>query len=807
MLSIVSLMLSLAPQGVSSAPVPQVSGIVPRLTMRNDEGECGVGAVVAFADRLWVITYAPHAPRGSSDKLYEVTPDLRQIIRPESIGGTPASRMLHVESGQLFIGPYVIDAERNVRVIPYTALFGRLTGIARHLTEPAGQVVMATMEEGVYAVDVESLAVTELWRDEQLDGSARKAGLPGYHGKGFYSGQGVYVYANNGEHGREALRRPDVPSGVLAEWDGAADSWTVVRRAQFTEVTGPGGIRGNRDPRHDPIWTVGWDERSLLLGVRDPEHGWTFRRLPKASHTYDGAHGWNTEWPRIRDIGEDTLLMTMHGTLWSLPPTFSRGNSVGIRPRASHLKVIGDFCRFGEHVVFGCDDTANKEFLNVRRAKGTLPAPRSQSNLWFVRPADLERLGPPLGRGAVWYRDDLAEGAVSDPFLFAGYTHRGLSLAHDTAERAVVLLEVDRGDGTWQALREVEVPAAGDTFVSFDAAEPGEWIRLRAKTPMRGATAMFGYRAEDRRTDSADIAFRSLAESDAVTSVGGLVRARGDAERLSFAAIAADGGALGHYELDPTLMLRATEDAAAYELTQKGAAVPAGALALDAASVIYRDEAGRRWRLPKGPALLDAAVTGEAPWGPARALREVATERDLLHAHGTFYELPAENAGGVTKVRPIASHTRRVHDFCSYCGLLVMSGIDLASTTVDPHVVRSTDGRVALWVGALDDLWRLGKPRGVGGPWARTLVAADEASDPYLMSGYDHKRLQVTADGPARIVVQVDLTGDGLWRDHVALDLTETREVDYTFPRAFSAYWARLVCDRTATLTAQFVYE
>ena len=68
----------------------QVSGIYPSLAMFNNEGECGTGAVVPWADRLWVITYAPHKPKGSSDKLYEITPDLEQIVRPESIGGTPA---------------------------------------------------------------------------------------------------------------------------------------------------------------------------------------------------------------------------------------------------------------------------------------------------------------------------------------------------------------------------------------------------------------------------------------------------------------------------------------------------------------------------------------------------------------------------------------------------------------------------------------------------------------------------------------------------------------------------------------------
>ena len=68
----------------------QISGIYPHLAMFNDEGECGTGAVVPWSGRLWVITHGPHLPFGSSDKLHEINHSLEQIIRPESVGGTPA---------------------------------------------------------------------------------------------------------------------------------------------------------------------------------------------------------------------------------------------------------------------------------------------------------------------------------------------------------------------------------------------------------------------------------------------------------------------------------------------------------------------------------------------------------------------------------------------------------------------------------------------------------------------------------------------------------------------------------------------
>ncbi len=53
----------------------------------------------------------------------------------------------------------------------------------------------------------------------------------------------------------------------------------------------------------------------------------------------------------------------------------------------------------------------------------------------------------------------------------------------------------------------------------------------------------------------------------------------------------------------------------------------------------------------------------------ARIIREVATERNLLNVHGNFYELPANNAGGFSRIRPVAAQNRMIQDFCSYRGL------------------------------------------------------------------------------------------------------------------------------------------
>ena len=778
----------------------EISGIYPHLAYFNTSGECGTGAVVPWADRLWIVTYAPHKPKGSDDQLYEIDSALRITARPESVGGTPANRFIHRESQQLFIGLHAIDAQGRVRTIPYEKMYGRPTGNARHLTDPANKIYYASMEEGFYEVDVHTLAVTELFRDEQLK-DGRKASLPGYHGKGLYSGQGRLLYANNGEHGKEAQAKPDIPSGVLASWDGVAENWSVIRRNQFTEVTGPGGLTGNAAPATDPIWSVGWDHRSLILQVLD--HGaWHSYRLPKSSHSYDGAHGWNTEWPRIRDIGETDLLMTMHGAFWRFPKNFDATHSAGIVPRSNYLKVIGDFARWNDQVVLGCDDTAQSEFLNKRKAKGALAGPgQSQSNLWFIDPAQLDRLGPPIGRGAVWLNEPVKADAPSDAFLFAGYDHRLLHLAHDAPAAVTFTLEVDRaGNNTWNELRRVEVPAGGYAFTEFSPSETGAWVRVRASRDCAHATATFSYRAIDSRTTTAAPLFAGLATDSTKKPLGGLLHARGAGKKTLGLAV---GDAF--YEMGPDLQLRPSAEPGAAAWMQKHVAIPRDALALDAASVIYTDEAGKRWRLPRGRA--DYRLEGAL--GFERTDREVCTERDLLNAAGTFFELPAENAGGIAKVRALTTHNRRIQDYASWRGLLVLTGLDEDAPVSNSHIVRSTDGKAAVWLGVVDDLWSLGKPIGVGGPWKNTAVQPGVASDPYLLTGYDRKTVTLshTSAAPVRFRVEVDLTGTGQWVNYRSFDVPAGQALAHAFPAAYQAYWIRFVAESATTATAWLDYK
>lgn len=793
--------------GAQSSAPPSLSGIYPHLSYENNEAECGTGGVVPWAGKLWVMTYGPHLPRGSSDKLYEIDDQLQRTIRPESVGGTPANRMIHRESQQLFMGPYAIDKDGKVRVIPYKTMPGRHTGNARHLTDPANKIYYATMEEGFYEVDVHTLEVKELYPDANgQKGGHGGALLPGYHGKGLYSSQGVLVYANNGELSPEAQRKPDIASGCLAEWDGK--DWKVVRRNQFTEVTGPGGIAGNQSI-DDPIWSIGWDHRSLILMLRDGGQ-WHSFRLPKASHSYDGAHGWNTEWPRIRDIGEADLLMTMHGAFWRFPKTFAAGKTAGIGPRSNYLKVIGDFCEWNGRVVLGCDDSAKSEFLNKRKAKGEIAAPgRSHSNLWFVMHETLDRLGPPIGRGAVWLNDEVKANTPSEPFLFGGFARRSAHLVAQGERDVTFTFEVDReGTGAWQELRKERVPAGQYRWISFPAEERGEWIRVRTDVDCPRATVFFTYAAEDNRPAEASQLFDGVAKLDEQNWNGGLVRARGD-ERLSlsYAATTIENGkpaGEAYYEMDIDLKLKRVENATDHTWLKENVKIPTGVLQSDAASLLIVTDGGQRLRLPKGSVAYDQ----ESPL-PMRIDREVCTERDLFNAGGTFFELPAENAGGFAKMRPVATHNRRITDYCSWRGLLILAGVSAEAGKDNPHILRSDDGKCAVWAGAVDDLWQFGKPRGEGGPWKDTAVKAGEPSDPYLMTGYDRKTLKLSHDRPqpVKFRVQVDISGSGDWQTYREIDVQPGEGETLEFPAAFQAYWLRVESGADCTATAWLKYE
>ena len=260
----------------------------------------------------------------------------------------------------------------------------------------------------------------------------------------------------------------------------------------------------------------------------------------------------------------------------------------------------------------------------------------------------------------------------------------------------------------------------------------------------------------------------------------------------------------GYYELDGEMNLVRKEDTATASFIRNKFAIPENVVSVDEASVLIVDDQGRRWRLPKGNDRYTDRIENNA----LRICREVATERDLLSVHGSFYELPAENADGYAKVRPIASHNFRIHDYASYRGLLVMTGIQETAHNTG-HIFQSEDGNAKVWVGTIDDLWKLGKPTGQGGPWKNSQVKANEPSDPYLIGFYDERELKLTNHSDQEIIytMQVEPIGHGPWMDYKEITLEGGESFDYKFPDSFQSRWIRFVANRDGEASAWLTYN
>lgn len=767
----------------SPAPV-EISGRYPDLAMFNHQGECGTGAVAPWAGRLWVITYAPHKPTGSDDKLYEIDANLTRVARPESVGGTPADRMIHRESNQLIIGPYLIDSDRNVRVVSPEKMPGRLTAVARHLADPASKVYVYCMEGELYELDVHTLAVTKLF--------ARAA--PGAHGKGAYSGQGRLVIANNGNDivnkakpaAQDAGYASDPEaSGCLAEWDGK--NWTILQRRQFTDVTGPGGIEGVSDDK-SPMWALGWDKRSVILELLDCGKWQTFR-LPTSDYSYVAKHGWYTEWPRIREVAPGKLLMNMHGGWFEFPKTFAAGQTGGIRPLGDYLKITGDFCGWNGRIVFGCDDASIMQNPLLGQ---------SQSNLWFTTWDDLSHHGRPAGWGGPWVNDDVKANQPSDPYLFSGYAQRVVHVVHESDQAVTFTFEIDaEGHGKWTPYDSLTVAAHGYSWKVFPESVNGQWIRVRTSADCAKATVYFSYgpgggAIEDRKL------FEPIPPvMDQAMFYGGHVRPLGD-DRGSLLLQSRDGKPI---ELGADLKFRPYNGALPAEPKDAGAANGFSVRA-DAASLILSQDR-YRYRLPYANRFM-LTQSGE----PAGEIREVVTERFIVNAGGSMFVMPRSTAGGAMRVKPICSHQSRITDFCSWRGLLVLVGNRFDAKTT-AHFVVDPNSRRGVWLGDIDDLWKLGKPIGHGGPWLNSSVKSGEASDPYLMAGYDRKSLELSHDSskPVHFIVEVDFLADGSWHTYHDFEVPPGKTIHYEFPPGYSAHWVRFRCDSSCNASAQLVYE
>lgn len=177
--------------------------------------------------------------------------------------------------------------------------------------------------------------------------------------------------------------------------------------------------------------------------------------------------------------------------------------------------------------------------------------------------------------------------------------------------------------------------------------------------------------------------------------------------------------------------------------------------------------------------------------------------------------LPRVTSGGAAKIQPVCSHGKRITDFCSWRGLLVLGGVRQAAASSGARIIGGVsdttagDPAPAVWVGDIDELWKFPRPTGRGGPWHETAVTPDTPSDPYLMGGYDAKSLELAHDGTGtvRVTVEIDPTGDGHWFRYAAFDVPAGERLTHEFPTGYLAQWVRFTADAACTASATLTYR
>ncbi len=204
-----------------------------------------------------------------------------------------------------------------------------------------------------------------------------------------------------------------------------------------------------------------------------------------------------------------------------------------------------------------------------------------------------------------------------------------------------------------------------------------------------------------------------------------------------------------------------------------------------------------RYLLPKASHSFDH--TWNTEW---TRIRHAVTERFLMDVHGMFYELPPfAYEGKIWGIRPICTHLRVIPDFCHFRGMFVM-----ASDQIDHDEGQPQSG---LWFGNIDDLWKMGKPTGWGGPWRDTTVKSNQPSDPFLMTGFDKKVVHLAHDRNATVTftIEIDFLGNGTWKEYDKIAVHSNGYGHHEFPDGFSAHWVRVKTDRDCTATAYFMYN
>lgn len=119
--------------------------------------------------------------------------------------------------------------------------------------------------------------------------------------------------------------------------------------------------------------------------------------------------------------------------------------------------------------------------------------------------------------------------------------------------------------------------------------------------------------------------------------------------------------------------------------------------------------------------------------------------------------------------------------------MLVLAG-NKKSANPDGHYFKTGDGQEGLWLGSVEDIWKMDSPHGEGDAFIGG-VQVGSISDAFLFGGYEKKELVITSNVYATVEIQLDY-GDELdwaWRKYMTVNVSPTQPYTYEFPEGLSA--------------------
>lgn len=420
--------------GIKNLPVglqgPRAFGI-PADIASGTWGENGVGALLAWNDRLYFLTYPAenYTPGDGGLGLYSIGKGEAGPRLERDTGATDVGRIALNVGRKAIMGRTIIDADGDLTPITGFAVGDRICGYAVHPLALTTKVIALTMSSSgagiasrIYEVTV-ATATASLVADASTAPSktadtmvSTSQGNGDQHFKSIWaavagtSGNSRLYVANN-RHNPQTLSVVD------------PNDWTWTPLANPADGNGTSWINVGgcyMDDDGDTVFATGIDAWSGLLAAFDPDdpsRAPTVIRIPVP--TMAQYHRFQQEWMRLRQVATERFILDLHGTWYDVSPylgggaTVSAGGIPRMRALSRHYNTFPDFCAFDGHLAVALSSSSPHvaQFPDAGQ-------PTSGISLRDIE--DVARGPKPDGVG-YWYRGSAATAVESKLMLVKGY--------------------------------------------------------------------------------------------------------------------------------------------------------------------------------------------------------------------------------------------------------------------------------------------------------------------------------------------------------------------------------------------------